>query len=318
MAIGGGGILKIAILGAGAMGCLYGGKLAETGQDVCLLDIWEEHVEAINERGLKIEGIGGDRVITNVKAVTTPVNLGIADLVIIFVKAIVTSKALKEAISLIGENTMVLTLQNGLGNIEKIISVVGREKIIAGVTAHGSTMLYPGKIRHAGTGDTNIGELDGTITDRIKNLAEVFNKAGFKTNVVDNVLGFIWDKLIVNIGINALTAITGLKNGQLIEFKETEELLELSVLEAVEVAKKEGIKLNHVDFVAYTKKVCELTAENRASMLQDVSNKCKTEIEVINGAIVRKGEKLGIPTPVNKVLLNLVSVIQQTYGSDRW
>ena len=135
--------------------------------------------------------------------------------------------------------------------------------------------------------------------------------------MVDNVLGFIWDKLIVNIGINALTALTGLKNGQLIEFKETEELLELAVLEAVEVAKKEGIKLNHADFVAYTKKVCGLTAENRASMLQDVSNKRKTEIEVINGAIVREGERLGIPTPVNKVLVNLVSVIQQTYGNDR-
>lgn len=305
--------LKIAVLGAGAMGCLYGSKLAESGQDVWLIDVWKEHVEAINENGLKIEGISGDRVVTNIKATTDPKDVGIADLVIVFVKATITDTALKGAVSLIGKDTIVLTLQNGLGNIEKISSVVGREKVVAGVTAHGSTMLGPGRIRHAGTGDTNIGEIDGTVTDRVKGLAEVFNKAGFKTNVVDNVLGLIWGKLMANIGINALTALTGLKNGQLIKFKETEELLELAVMEAAEVAKRKGIKLNHDDPVAYTKKVCELTADNKSSMLQDVSNKRKTEIEVINGAIVKEGEKLGVPTPINKALTNLISVIQQNY-----
>lgn len=304
--------MKIAVLGSGAMGCLYGGTLAEAGNEVCLIDVWKEHVEAINKSGLKIEGISGDRVIKCVKSTTTPEDFGAADLLIVFVKATLTKEAIRGAVSLIGENTLILTLQNGLGNIEKISEVIGEEKIIAGTTAHGSTMLGPGHIRHAGTGDTKIGELDGSISERVQKLAKVFNDAGFPTQVADNVKGLIWDKLMANIGINALTALTHLQNGRLLEYKETEELLELVVKEAAEIAKKENIKLEH-DPVETAKKVAKLTAANRSSMLQDVSRKRMTEIAVINGAIVEKGEEYGVPTPVNKVLSNLISVIQRTY-----
>lgn len=306
--------MKIAVLGAGAMGCLYGGALAEAGHEVWLIDVWKQHVDTINRNGLKIEGVSGKRIIKDIKATTKPEDVGKADLVIVFVKATLTGEAVKGSVTLIGDNTTFLTLQNGLGNIEKISEVAGRERVIAGVTAHGSTMLGPGHIRHAGRGDTSIGELDGKITERVKNLSGVFNEAGFHTHVVDNVIGMIWSKLMANIGINALTALTGLQNGQLLEFRETEELLELAVKEAAEVAGKKGIKLQCEDPVEYTKKVCKLTAANRSSMLQDVMNKRTTEIEVINGAIVREGENLGVPTPINKTLTNLISVIQKSYN----
>jgi 2-dehydropantoate 2-reductase len=200
-----------------------------------------------------------------------------------------------------------------LGNIEKIASVVEKERIIGGTTAHGSTVLGAGKIRHAGSGPTIIGEIDGSLTARIQAIVDVLNNANLETTVSDNVVGLIWDKLLVNVGINALTAITRLKNGQLIEFRETEEILELAVSEALKVAMAKGIKLSHADPVAHTKEVCRLTAGNKASMLQDVLHQRKTEIDMINGAIVREGEKLGIQTPINNVLTNLVSVIEKTY-----
>jgi 2-dehydropantoate 2-reductase len=305
--------MKITVLGAGAMGSLYGGFLAEAGNEVWLLDIWKDHVDTINEQGLCIEGISGKRSIKTIHATAVPSEIGPSDAVIVFVKSTVTDTAVREAQDLVGPNTTILTLQNGLGNIEKIASVVEKEKIIAGTTAHGSTVLGAGKIKHAGSGPTIIGEIDGRSTTRIHAIAEVFNTANIATTVSNNVIGLIWDKLLVNVGINALTAIIRLKNGQLIEFKETEDLLELAVNEALMVARAKGIQLSDADPVSHTKEVCRLTAENTASMLQDVLQKRKTEIDMINGAIVREGAKIGIHTPINTVLTNLVSVIEKNY-----
>src|SRR6056297_23359 len=305
--------MKIAVLGSGAMGCLYGGCLAESGCDVTLIDVWKEHVDAINSKGLHIEGLSGDRVIKNIAAVTDLKSLDNVDLLIVFVKATMTREAMEKAAELVGEKTVVLTLQNGLGNVEKIGEVVGNDKVIAGITAHGSTMLGPGHIKHAGTGDTNIGELDGSRTERLEKISRVFEDSGFPVNLSSNVLGLIWDKLMVNIGINALGALTGLKNGQLLEYEETEKLLESLVKEAWDVAKKKGIELGS-DPVQHTKEVARMTAGNRCSMLQDISKKRFTEIDVINGAIVKEGEKLGIKTPVNGVVTKLIKVREKTYS----
>lgn len=305
--------MKIAVLGAGAMGSLFGGHLAEAGNDVTLIDIWEEHIQKINENGLKIEGISGDRTIKNIKGTTNPAEIGKVEVLIVFVKSTVTEQALKNALSVVGENTTIITLQNGLGNVEKIEKVAGEGKVLAGVTSHGSTLLGPGHIRHAGSGDTFLGEIDGEITPRLERTAELLNKAGIPCNIEQNILSLIWGKLIVNIGINALTAVTGLRNGELVNFKEAEEILELSVKEALDVAEAKGIKLQYEDPIGHTKEVCRLTAQNRSSMLQDVLNKRQTEIDMINGALVREAENLGITTPVNKVLTNLISTIQKSY-----
>ncbi|WZL71656.1 2-dehydropantoate 2-reductase [Clostridiaceae bacterium 35-E11] len=306
--------MKIAVLGAGAMGCLYGGMLAEADNEVWLLDVWKEHVDAINETGLYIETSKGNKHIKNIRAAMKPSDIGVVDLVLVFVKSTITEIAIEQNKEIFGIDTIALTLQNGLGNIEKIGSVIGKKNIIAGTTAHGSTMLGPGKIRHAGVGKTHIGEIDGSVSARIQKIGKVFSDASIATDISENVMGLVWGKLMVNIGINALTAITGLKNGQLIDFKETEELLELAVAEAWHVAKIKGIQLPYDDPIAHTKEVCKATAENRSSMLQDVVNKRKTEIEMINGAIVREGEVLGLDTPINKVITNLIAVIQKKYS----
>jgi 2-dehydropantoate 2-reductase len=173
--------------------------------------------------------------------------------------------------------------------------------------------LEAGKIRHAGCGATVIGKVTAESDADLVSLAGLLTEAGINTSVSSDVLGLLWDKLLVNIGINALTALSGLRNGQLLEFRETEEILEAAVREAFQVAQALGIALSHNDPVTQTKEVCRLTAANTSSMLQDVRHKRKTEIEMMNGAIVREGQRLGIATPVNNVLTNLLSVIEKNY-----
>lgn len=310
--------MRAAILGAGAMGCLYGGMLAEAGHEVVLIDVWREHVEALNASGLEIEEPDRVRHVENVRAVTHPSEAGAVDLVIVFVKATLTEQAMREALCLVGERTMVLTLQNGLGNVEKLNSVTGASHVVAGTTGHGSTLLGPGRIRHAGAGETVIGEQDGARSERIVALASAFGDAGIVTKISENVMGLIWTKLIVNVGINALTAVTGLRNGQLVEYPETEALMRAAIGEACAVARAKGIRFEVADPFEHTRSIAGKTAENRSSMLQDVLAKRRTEISVINGAVVEEGERLGVAVPVNAVLTKLISVREKTYSlSDR-
>lgn len=307
--------MKIVIIGAGAMGSIYGGFLAEAGNEVYFLDVFKEHVDAINNEGLWIEGTSGDRYIKNIKATSDPNEVGVADLAIVFVKSTITDVAIQQNKAVIGENTTVLTLQNGLGNIEKLKTVVQENQIIAGTTAHGSNMLAPGRIKHAGHGATVIGELNGEETDRIREISKLFADARLEPVVIStNVMGLIWDKLLVNVGVNPLTAITGLRNGQLLDYPETEWIGTEAVKEGVQVAEALGIQLGIPDAVGHFKEVCIGTAPNISSMLADVNSKRKTEIQNINGAIVREAEKYGIDTPVNKVLTNLVVLKEKMYN----
>jgi len=238
---------------------------------------------------------------------------GVADLIIVFVKATATEDAMRGALLLVEEKTTVLTLQNGLGNVEKLCGVVPASRVIAGTTGHGATLLGPGKVRHAGVGDTIIGELDGSRSNRIEVIVALLEKAGMAAKISTNVLGLIWTKLIVNVGINALTAVTGLKNGRLADFPETEALMKGAIEEAYSVAKRKGIALEIDEPFEHTRDIAKKTAANRSSMLQDILAKRPTEIAVINGAVVEEGKKLGIPTPVNSMLTSLILVRQQTY-----
>lgn len=306
--------MKIAIIGAGAMGCLYGAKLSASAEnEVFLLDVWQDHVDAINKEGLQMEENQVFVPYKNVNASTQANDVGVVELAVVFVKSTLTKLAVESNLAVFGPDTVTLTLQNGLGNIDLISQVIGKKNVIAGTTAHGATMLAPGKIRHAGSGKTVIGELDGKQSDRIMKIAKLLNEATLETEVSTNVVGLVWDKLMVNVGINALTGITRLENGKLIQHRELEELLEKAVLEGKAVAKAKGINLSFHDPVQHTKGVCTATASNKSSMLQDILNKKKTEIEMMNGAIVKEGKALGVETPVNMVLTNLIQFLEKEY-----
>jgi 2-dehydropantoate 2-reductase len=303
--------MKIVIMGAGAMGSLFGGLLAVSEEEVWLVDISQEQIDAIRSAGLTLEEKGKKQTI-RVNATSDAASIGKADLVIFFVKAYHTEKAASDALVLQKKDTVFLTLQNGLGNEEAICKQVDRKNVILGVTNHGATLLGPGHIRHAGWGKTYIGELDGKMTDRVTQIAQVFNKAGVETEVSSNIHRVVWNKLFINAGLNAVAALTGLKNGQLLDYPETLRLMDALVSEAVEVARKKGIPVegNPLEKV---KAVVEATRENRCSMGQDFDHRRRTEIDAINGAVVREAERLGIAVPFNQAMTDLVKVIERNF-----
>ncbi len=314
--------MKITIVGPGALGCLLGASLTKSGEDVWFLDKHPERAKRLNSKGIKIEGIGDLSV--KAKATCDSKEIGVSDLVIICVKSYDTEEAAKDAKPNVGDNSLVLTLQNGLGNIEAISEITGQEKVIGGTTSHGSTLLEDGHIRHAGKGETVIGRwyTPPARKDvkkwyiprrRLEEVAAVLKKAGFETKVSDNIKEVIWSKLIINVGINALTAITHLKNGGLLEYEWTRNIMRQAVLEAAKIAKRRRISLMYSDPIKKVESVVSSSAGNLSSMLQDILSRKHTEIDYINGAIVSEGENLEIPTPVNSVLTDLVKAVEASY-----
>jgi len=302
--------MQFLIVGPGAMGCLFASRLSRAGYDVTLLDYIKERAEKINQQGIMVEGVTGEYT------VNVPVVVGETgsqpDYVLICVKAIKTREASEAIEPWLPRKSVVVTLQNGIGNIETLTEIFGKERVLGGVTAEGATVLGWGKIRHAGRGSTIFGP-EGSPERPSKRLVSAFNKAGFKTESTANVEGLIWGKLIINVGINALTAITRLKNGRLPELKGTRSVMEEAVKEAVAVANAKKIQFPYHDPLGRVMDVCRDTAGNISSMLQDVLNKKVTEVDFINGAIVREGEALGISTPINRILTSLVQAIQESY-----
>jgi len=302
--------MKFLVVGPGAMGCLFAARLSIAGNEVALADHDKRRAQKITEQGIRVTGISGTY------EVRIPTAVGGApfapDFILICVKSTDTKTAGEGVLGSMGPETMVVTLQNGLGNMEILAEIFGPGKVLGGVTAQGATLVDEGVIRHAGEGETVIGpagEEDGPL----HRLVSVMNQAGFETRSARKVEELIWGKLIINVGINALTAITRLKNGRIPEIKGTRAVMEAAVEEAVSVARANGVRLPYEDPLARVIAVCEATKENVSSMLQDVSKQRTTEVEAINGAIAREGAVAGIPTPVNTTLTELVNAIQTSY-----
>ena len=303
--------MKTVIMGAGAMGSLFGGLLALKGEDIRLVGTRNEQIDTICSTGLTFEEKGKLKIIP-MNATSEVTSVVTADLVIFFVKTYDTEKAVSDALVLEKEDTIFLTLQNGLGNEEVICKKVDRKKVMLGITGHGATLLGPGHIRHAGWGKTFIGELDHRITDRANGIARMFCDAEIETEVSSNIHNRVWEKLLVNVGINALTALTGFKNGQLLDYPETARLMEKLVFEGAEVARRKGIHLEE-NPIEKVRNAIKATRENRSSMGQDFDHRRKTEIDAINGAVVKEAQPLGIPVPFNQAVTDLVKAIEKSF-----
>lgn len=303
--------MKIVVVGAGAMGSLFGGLLAHAGEEVWLVDLWQAHIEAIQSQGLLLEEPEGPLTLP-LRATTDVASVGKADLVLLFVKAYDTERAVTQSLVLEKEDTLFLSLQNGLGNGELISQHVDPSRVLLGVTNHGATVLGPGRIRHAGRGKSYLGALQGGRTNRLEGIARVFCQAGLETELTDQIEELIWEKLLVNVGINALAALTGLKNGELLDYPETMRLMEAMVSEAVQVARAQGVAVPSDPFPKVLE-VARATAANRCSMGQDLDRRRRTEIDVINGAVVREASRLGIPVPYNEMITALVKVIERRF-----
>jgi 2-dehydropantoate 2-reductase len=233
------------------------------------------------------------------------------DLAVIFVKSHQTARAAEAAAAVLKAEGVALTLQNGIGNVERLEARLGRGNVLAGVTSHGGTLLGPGRVRHAGKGPTVLG-FSEAHADTINRIARVFDRAGIETRVEQNLERLIWGKLVVNAGINALAAILRVQNGVLGSEKACEPLMARAVAEAAAVAKRLGVTLPYEDPLTHVKNICAMTSQNRASMLQDILRGAPTEISAINGAIVQKGRELGIETPGNQLLTEIITAMEAT------
>lgn len=303
--------MKICFLGAGALGSALGGVLTEAGNEVWLVDRSPAHVDAINAKGLVLREDGADRTVP-AKARTKTDGIGPADLVVVLVKSFHTREAIAGALALVGPGTVVMSLQNGLGHEEILAEAVGREKVLAGKTYVGGVLLAPGHAIAGVRGKlTSIGELDGRITERAQRIADTFTRAGLATTVSADIIGAMWDKLLVNVATGALCAITRLPYGRLYAVPEIEACAIAAVGEAMAVAAANGIRLSSVEpRDAWTLAAEGMPPEFKTSMLQSLEKGQPTEVDYINGAVVRWGERCGVATPVNQALVACVKGIE--------
>jgi 2-dehydropantoate 2-reductase len=303
--------MKIAVLGAGSLGCAMGGVLTEAGHDVRLINRHADRVEHLRRHGLVMRVDGVDRRVA-VRAALRAQEVGPVDLVIVLVKSFHTDEAMAGALALIGRQTDVLSLQNGLGHEDILTRHVGRERVLVGRTYVGGSPLGPGHVIAAYHGkDTHLGELDGTLSERVVRIADAFNAAGLQTVVSSNILGTVWDKLLINVATGAITAITGLTYGQLYAQPQLQALGVSAVEEAMAVARARGIALSITDpLFAWNKAGAGLGADFKTSMLQSIEKGSVTEIDYVNGAVVALGERLGVATPVNRSLVALVKGLE--------
>lgn len=298
--------MNIMIMGAGAIGSLFGGLLSKKN-NVMLIGR-TSHVNAIRKNGLNIE----DKTQLNIKipAQDTINKVMLSpDILILTVKSFDTRSAINQAMQIIDDDTIILSLQNGLDNIGTMKKVVHSDQIIAGITTHGAFFSKPGSIRHTGKGKTVLGELNGKKTRRIKHIASLFNEAGIETIVSEDIIKEIWIKAIVNSSINPLTTFFQCKNGYLLKNPILEKIVERVCKESTSIAKAKGIDILYQQTIKKTKEVIRSTSENHSSMLQSFKRGKKTEIDSINGKFVDIGRVHTIDPSMNEILIYLVKTM---------
>ncbi len=296
--------MNIVIVGAGAIGSLFGALLAK--KNTVVLVGRTPHITAIQRNGLNITGKTHTHV--NLSAVESTKDVSIsANLIILTVKSYDTEAAIKQTIPMIQEETIVLSIQNGLDNIEKMKHIIDINQIIAGVTTHGAILTHPGVIRHTGRGKTILGVFDSSSSKQLENIVHIFNEAGIETQASNDIMKEIWVKAIINSSINPLTAFFTCKNGYLLENPLLEKTVENICKESTCIAQAEGIPLITSDMIQRTKNVIKDTTNNYSSMQQSVSQGKKTEIDSINGKLITIGKQYKIDTSLNKILVELVS-----------
>ena len=306
--------MKIAIVGPGAIGSLFGGMLSRGGHDVWLLDRQPDRARLVSRRGIWISGVTGE-FNAHVRVTADPAEIGTAGLALIAVKSYDTEQAGRSAAPLMGPESVALSLQNGLGNIETLVGVLGDNRVIGGVTSQGATLIAPGQVRHAGQGVSTIGEINGELTQRLRDIAAVFSGSGIHTELTAHLQSVLWGKLAVNAGVNAVATLAQVRNGGILESRHLRELMRSAVRETVEVAAARRVEMPESDMESYAEGICQRTADNVNSMLQDVRRQRRTEVDAINGAIVREAESLGLPAPTNSVLASLIRGIEGTFAA---
>jgi 2-dehydropantoate 2-reductase len=302
--------MRTYMIGAGAMGGVYGGLLARAGFDITLIDPREDHIGLIQREGLIVEGVRGRHVV-RLPAHTSHTGLPRADFAIIFTDANATRDAARTAAEVLEPSGFALTLQNGIGNVEALAAELGKERVIAGVTMNSGASPEPGRVLYTNAGVTSLGELDGRATSRVEEVARMLNAAQIETQIIPDPMAHIWSKFILNCAINPLTAVTGLRSGEMFRTPEVNALQDRIIDEILAVVERKGVKLAEPDPRKKIKAHCRVRY-NRPSMMQHVERGQRTEIDALNGALVREAKALGMAAPYNEAIVAVVRGVEKS------
>jgi len=303
--------MKVYVIGSGAMGSLFAGHLAKSGVDVVIAERNPDIANQILNSGLRLTGVRGKLTVKIPVVMKTQADPS-ADLVIVCVKAYDTAAAVDQHLDLLKSAALVLSIQNGIGNIEEIAGRIGEESILAGTTTMGSFSVAPGIVNHVGDGETVIGEIRGGFSERAQRIANLIENSGLKASVSDNIEKLLWTKLCVNAAINPLTAVMRVRNGVLTEHESTRNMMIAIVDEVIAVAREIGVELDRKEMREWMFDVAQKTANNRSSMLSDLMGGKRTEIDFINGSVVKLGKQYGVAVPKNEALARLILAMEAT------
>ncbi len=299
--------MNLAIIGAGAVGSLLAGYLSPLAD---VLVVSRRAAPKVQQQKITLRHQDGTETTVVVRVLRDASQVaGWADLALVCVKTFDTPYAAQVATTVLKSDGVALTLQNGLGNVEKLAAVLGENRALPGVSTNGATLLATRTVYHSGVGQIHLATWRA-VAGPVRVAQQLFARAGLGCEVTENLEAVLWGKLIINVGINALTAVLGVRNGFLVDVESAQAVLSAAVAEGVAVAQARGVSLPYANPVARVLQVAEATRETRSSMLSDIVRGSRTEIEAINGAIVRLGQELGVSTPVNRTLVQLVQALE--------
>jgi 2-dehydropantoate 2-reductase len=305
--------VKIAVVGAGAMGSIFGARFHDAGHETVLVDVAQPLVERLNGEGVTIVPKEGNERTVAVKATGDPASVGTCDVVVFFTKCYHTASAAELARPLVGPETAVASLQNGWGNGDVLASAFPPEQVVVGVTYNSGTVLELGKVAHPGVGPTLMGPYEGGA-EGAERLAQAVSDGGLEATVVDPVRPEIWKKLVLNAATLPTASLPGMSAGELTAQPQMHELVSEVAREAVAVARALGYEIDEQERLDTIHGLLERAGPARGSMVQDFEGGRQTEIDVINGAVVKAGDETGTRVPLNRALVALVKGWESVRG----
>jgi len=306
--------MKIAIFGVGAMGSVYAGLMAEAGHEIWAVDIWQEHVDAINQSGLRVEGASGDRVVQGIKATTNAQDVGACNLYVLATKASGVGPAAEMIAPLMGPDSMVITIQNGLGAGERIAQYMTTDRVLLGVAdGFGASMKGPGHVHHNAMNLIRVGEMDGGMSERLVHITGVWQEAGFNAKAFEDIDQLIWGKYICNVAFSGPCTVFNYTLGELMADPAAWAIAQGCALEVQALGQEKNIEFTFDDPIEYITAFGHKMPDARPSMLLDHHAKRPSEIDAINGMAVELGKQLNIPTPYNEVLTAVIRQREATF-----
>jgi 2-dehydropantoate 2-reductase len=298
---------KVAIVGCGAMGSVYAALMADAGHEVHAVTLWPDHAKAMRTQGLRVEGASGDRTVRLASAGTDTNGIGPCDLVVIATKAFDVEAAARSSVKLLGPDTVVQTIQNGLGSPEVAAPVLGKDRIAVGVVGgFGASMRAPGHAHHNGMEMIRFGAFAGLPTRLLRDSARIWESAGFTVSLFDDVTRMVWEKLIMNVAFSGTSCATGLTIGEVMADPNAWSVAQGCAREAIAVAGAANVRLDVGDPIEHIRKLGGKIPNARPSMLLDYNAGRRGEVDAINGSIPRLGKRYGIPTPVNETVVAII------------